>query len=319
MVPDLCVYLRREKVMGMEKKQSARELFLDVLKKMNIKVDILDEFIWFDFQDMGFDAVEDKTDRYITLEYMDLRDIGDAENAERMRRIINKVSKNFDVVISSSIKYIHYRRKILFIEEIPNLEEYLRAELQELMRAAEMVNEELRMELENENKYAGQYNSKDGEPTETRDLFIQTLKEMDCGYKPWRDKNAINGSIVFDYQTEKWRATFLEGSKRVLIENLYIICGVELNNPDKLKQLREAINNANQEYDATAYYDIDYKTYKMYADVCCTIPFMAEMPNLISYLSSVLSDLFCMYIDIRCEMEDPEEIEDKYHLYQEPS
>ena len=46
---------------------------------------------------------------------------------------------------------------------------------------------------------------------------------------------------------------------------------------------------------------------------------MAEMPNLISYLHSVLNDLSDAYTDIKFEMEDPEEIEDKYHLYQEPS
>ena len=305
----------------MDKEQSAKELFIDTLRKMGIEMDIYnyDNYVWFDYLEMDFDAIEDKSDRYIILEYMDWRELGDAENAERMRRIINKVGRNCDVAISSSVKFIHYRRKILFIEEIPNLEDYLRAELQELKRASEMVNEELQKELENEDKDAWQYYSKDGYPTETRDLFIKTLKEMDCDYKPWRDKNALNGSIVFEYQTEKWRATFYEGSRRVLIENLYSICGVELNNSDKLKRLREFINNVNQERDATAYYDIDYKTYKMYAEVCCTIPFMAEMPHLISYLHSVLSDLYCVYTDIKFEMEEPDEIEDKYHLYQEPS
>ena len=70
----------------------------------------------------------------------------------------------------------------------------------------------------------------------------------------------------------KWRATFFEHSRKVLIENLYSICGVELNKPDKLKKLREAINNANQQYDA---------------------------------LHSVLNDLSDAYTDIKFEMEDP--------------
>ena len=95
-----------------------KELFVDTLKEMGIKMDIYnyDNYVWFDYQDMGFDAIEDKSDRYIILEYMDLRELGDAENAERMRRIFNKVSKNCDVVISSSVKFTRYRRKILFIE-----------------------------------------------------------------------------------------------------------------------------------------------------------------------------------------------------------
>lgn len=294
---------------------------MDTLKEMGIKMDIYnyDNYVWFDYQDMGFDAIEDKSDRYIILEYMDLRELGDAENAERMRRITNKVSKNCDVAISSSVKFTHYRRKILFIEEIPNLEGYLRYELEELIRATEMVNEELQKELAKENKNVGQNDSKDLESTPTKDLFIETITEMDCDYEVWHDKDANYEGIVFDYQTVKWRATFWEYSRKVLIENLYSICGVELNNADKLKRLREAINEANQEYDATAIYDIDYKRYKMYAEVSRTIPFMAEIPHLISYLHSVLDDLGNAYTDIKFEMEEPDEIEDKYHLYQEPS
>ena len=303
----------------MDSEQSARKLFLKTLKKLGVKVDILDEFIWFDYQDMGFDAGEDKSDRYITLEHMELKDLGDAENAERMRRIINKVGRNCDVVISLNLKYIHYRRKILFIEEIPNLEDYLRAEFQELMRAIDMFNEELQKELAKENKNVGQNDSKDLESTPTKDLFIETITEMDSEYEVWHNKDTSFESIVFDYQTVKWRATFFEYSRKVLIENLYSICGVELNNADKLKRLREFINDVNQEYDATAFYDVDYKRYKMYAEVGCTIPFMSEMPHLISYLHSVLDDLSSAYTDIKFEMEEPDEIEDKYHLYQEPS
>ena len=303
----------------MEKEQSARKLFLKTLKKLGVKVDFLDEFMWFDYQDMGFDSVEDKSDRYITLEHMELKDLGDTENAERMRRIINKVGRNCDVVISLNLKYIHYRRKILFIEEIPNLEDYLRAEFQELIRAIEMLNEELQKELAKENKNVGQNDSNDQKSTPTKDLFIETITEMDCEYEVWHEKDSNYESIVFDYQALKWRATFFEYSRKVLIENLYSVCGVELNNPDKLKRLRDAINNANQEYDATAFYGVDYKRYKMYAEVVCTIPFMAEIPHLISYLHSVLNDLGSAYADIKFEMEDPDEIEDKYHLYQEPS
>lgn len=301
--------------------QSAKELFIDTIKKMDIKMDIYnyDDYVWFDYKEMGFDAIEDKSDRYIILEYMDLRELGDAENAERMRRITNKVSKNCDVAISSSVKFTHYRRKILFVEEIPNLEDYLRAELEELIRASEMVNEELQKELEKENKTIEQNGSKSLGSTPTKDLFIETITEMDSEYEVWHEKNSNFESIVFDYQTVKWRATFFEYSRKVLIENLYSICGVELNNADKLKRLREAINEANQEYDATAIYDIDYKRYKMYAEVSRTIPFMAEIPHLISYLHSVLDDLGNAYTDIKFEMEEPDEIEDKYHLYQEPS
>ena len=59
----------------MDKIQSAKELFVDTLKEMGIKMDIYnyDNYVWFDYQYMGFYAIEDKSDRYIILEYMDLR------------------------------------------------------------------------------------------------------------------------------------------------------------------------------------------------------------------------------------------------------
>ncbi len=305
--------------MKMEKKQSARELFLDTLKNMGIKMDLYnyEDYIWFDYQDRTFDGIEDKNDRYITLEYMTLRDLGDAKNAERIYRIINKVGKACDVVISSNVHYTHYRRKILFVEEIPNIEDYLRTEIQELIRATEMVDEELQKELEHDK--AGKSEQKDGESDPTRDLFIQTITELDCDYEMWHDEYAEYDSIVFGYHTEKWHATFLEYSKKVLIENLHNMCGVELSDRDKVKRLREVINKANQEHNATAFYEIDYSKNKMFAEVRCTIPFMAEIPQLITYLDSVMSDLYWTCVDISCEMEDPEDIEDNWDLHQEPS
>ena len=132
----------------MERKHLARELFLKTLTNMGIKYEIDDgQIIWFDYQGMGFDAEEDKNGRYVTLEYIDLKSFGNIGEVIRMRRIINKVSKKSNVVITSSIKSTHYSRNILFVKEIPDIENYLRTELQMLIYAYEMVNIELQNEL----------------------------------------------------------------------------------------------------------------------------------------------------------------------------
>ena len=79
----------------MERIHSAKDLFLKTLINMGIKYEThnYEDTIWFDFQDMDFEAEEDKEGKYITLEYMDWKELHDAEEALRMRRVINKVQQ----------------------------------------------------------------------------------------------------------------------------------------------------------------------------------------------------------------------------------
>ena len=300
----------------MERIHSAKELFLNTLINMGIKYEShnYEDTIWFDYQDMDFEAEEDKGGRYITLEYMDWKELHDAEEALRMRRIINKVNRNSDVVISTTVKFTYYRRKILFIEEIPNIEDYLRSELQELMRVYKMVNEAL--QKDNENEKSGKWQPIDIESTQTKDLFIKTIREMGCDYEPWKDEESRCESIVFDYQTETYRATFFEVTKKVLLENHYSLYNVALNDMDKVNQLREVVNKVNQEHDAVTVYTIDCVTNKMYAEASHTVPFMAEIPNLLTYLHSILNDLYFVRMDIKCEME-ADEIEEQWIMDRE--
>lgn len=295
----------------------ARELFLKTLTKMGIKYSSssAEDFIWFDYLDVDLEAEEDKDDRYITLEYMYLRDLHNAEEATRMRRIINKVNCKSDVVISCTVKFTKFRRKILFIEEIPNIEDYLRAELQEVIRAYELFNEELQKEL-SKNNNTEESNSYDIFSTQTKDLFIKTITEMGCDYEKWENDYSSFESIVFDYQTEKYRATFLEHSRKVLIENHVSLYNVELSDMEKVNQLREVVNKVNQEHDAVTVYTIDCVTNKMYAEASHTVPFMAEIPNLLTYLHSILNDLYLVRMDIKCEIE-ADEIEEQWIMDRE--
>lgn len=85
---------------------------------------------------------------------------------------------------------------------------------------------------------------------------------------------------------------------------------------NKVKQLREVVNKVNQEHDATTVYTIDYVTNKMYAETGYTMPFMAEMPGLTTYLHSVLDDINWVRMDIKCEME-ADEIEEQWIMDRE--
>jgi hypothetical protein len=268
---------------------------------------------------MGFDAEEDKNGRYVTLEYIDLKSFDNIREVIRMRRIINKVSKKSNVVITSSIKSTHYSRNILFVKEIPDIENYLRTELQMLICAYEMVNIELQNELGKEKMNTDKRVINHDNPTQTKELFIKNITEMDCKYEVWKNKDSDLESIVFEYHNEKYRATFFDYKKEVLIENHFNIYGVDLSDLSKVGHLRELINNINQEYDVTAVYTIDNESHKMYANISRTIPFMEEMPQLISYLDSVLDQLSDAKFDIVSEMEEAEEIEKMENLHQEPN
>ena len=142
---------------------------------------------------------------------------------------------------------------------------------------------------------------------------------MDCKHEVWKNKNSDLESIVFEYHNEKYRATFFDYKKEVLIENHFNIYGVDLSDLSKVGHLRELINNINQEYDVTAVYTIDNESHKMYANISRTIPFIEEMPQLISYLDSVLDQLSDAEFDIVSEMEEAEEIEKMGDMHQEPN
>lgn len=307
----------------MEKKQSARELFLNTITKMGIKYEIDEDngkTIWFDYlyMEMLF-AEEDKDNRYINLEYIDLKELNDGEDVKRMQRIINKVSEISNIVITSRIKRTHYRRKILFIKEIPNIEAYLRTEIQELISTYEMVKSEFQEELKKEGKKIFKRDPLDKDSTQTRDLFIKTITDMDCQYETWEDEESPLECIVFEFHGMKYRAKFLEYSREVIIENHYNLYSVELSNLNKVNQLRDVINKVNLDYNIPTTYYINNESGKMEADASCVIPFMEEMPQLIHYLHDALDQLSDVEFFIKDEMEAAEEIEKMGYLNQEPN
>lgn len=317
--PNFCVYLPQKKLLEMKKIQSTRELILNTLTNMAIKYEIDEEgdFICFEYQGMEFDAFEDKNNGFITLRYINLEYSGKTEDLIRRRRIINKVSKTINVVIYTKSGATIYNRNILFIKEIPEIEDYLQSQLQELKRAYEMVNNAIQKELEKDKKSMCQRVSKD--EAQTKELFIKTILELDYEYEPWKNEDSTLDGILFENGGEKFRATFYDYFREVVIENHYATYSVELSDLKKVKYLCEAVNKANHEYDITTTYTIENESNKIYAASHCIIPIMAEMPKLLSYLRSVLDSFYDVQFFIEDEMKEAEEIEKLGDLHQNPN
>lgn len=304
----------------MENKQTTRELILNTLTNMGIKYEIdEDDFICFEYQGMEFDALEDKDNDFITLRYIKLEYNGETEDLIRRRRIINKVSKTINVVIYTKYGATFYSRNILFIKEIPEIEDYLRSQLQELKRAYEMVNDALQKELEKEKMSTCQKGYRDEVSAQTKELFIKSILELDYEYEPWKNEDSTLDSILFENGGEKFRATFYDYLREVVIENHYATYSVELSDLKKVKHLCEAINKANHEYNIITTYTIENESNKIYAASHCIIPFMAEMPQLLSYLRSMLDSFYDVKIFIEDEMKEAEEIEKLRDLHQDPN
>ena len=315
------VYICPEMQLEMEKIQSARELFLNMLTNMGIKYEIDEEgdFICFEYQGMEFDAIEDKGNKFITLRYINLEYHGETEDLIRRRRIINNVSKTSNVVIYTKSGLTFYNRNILFIKEIPEIEDYLRSQLQEVILAYEMVSEALQKEQEKENKIAVQRDSRDVVSAQTKKLFIKTISELNCEYEPWKNEDSTLDSILFEYEGEKFRATFYDYYREVVIENHYATYSVDFSNLKKVKHLCEAVNKANHEYDITTTYTIENESNRIYAASHCIISFIEEMPKLLSYLRSMLDSFYDVKIFIEDEMKEAEEIEKLRDLHQDPN
>ena len=203
--------------------------------------------------------------------------------------------------------------------EIPEIEDYLRSQLQEVILAYEMVSEALQKEQEKENKIAVQRDSRDVVSAQTKKLFIKTISELNCEYEPWKNEDSTLDSILFEYEGEKFRATFYDYYREVVIENHYATYSVDFSDLKIVKHLCEAVNKANHEYDITTTYTIENESNRIYAASHCIISFIEEMPKLLSYLRSMLDSFYDVKIFIEDEMKEAEEIEKLRDLHQDPN
>lgn len=136
-----------------------RDFFLETLRKMGCKYSIEEEkeeeedkAIYFSFQGENFTvyAINESLMVNVWDFHWYQQDVYDLEALSRLKRAINNVNINCHVNIVYCIDKeigklsLHSHQQLLFIQEIPHIEDYLQARLYEFFRA----HRELAVELE---------------------------------------------------------------------------------------------------------------------------------------------------------------------------
>lgn len=138
----------------MEEKEGSRDLFLKTLTKIGCQYELSEEEsdrIFFAYQGENFivDARNDWHFIHIWDTYWGKIELYDIDESSRLRRAINTANLNNAVMTVYTIDEegktmdVHCKRNILFIPEIPEIDQYLRLELSEFFRAHQIVGNEM--------------------------------------------------------------------------------------------------------------------------------------------------------------------------------
>ena len=149
----------------MDMNKGARDLFLETLSKIGCQYELAeeedDDRIFFAYQGEHF-FVNAKNDwRYIQIwdthwEHVELYDI---DEFTRLKKTINGSNLNNSVTTVYTIDEdgknvdVHCKSIILFVPQIPDLEDYLRLELNEFFRAHQYICNEMAKLKEKEEAY----------------------------------------------------------------------------------------------------------------------------------------------------------------------
>lgn len=135
--------------------KGTRELFLATLNRIGCQYQLAneenDERIFFAYQGEHFIANANNTLRFIQLwdthwEHIELYDI---DEFSRLKKVINLANLNNSVMTIYTIDEdaktvdVHCKSTVLFIPEIPDIEDYLKLELNEFFRAHQFVKLEM--------------------------------------------------------------------------------------------------------------------------------------------------------------------------------
>ena len=134
----------------------SRDLLLDTLTSMGCpyQIDDDDDSICFEYHGDDFYAEADNEHPYVSLYYyawtgIDLEDAEDISETVALRNAINEANWKNRVITVYSIDEeekkmnVHGRTEILFIPDIPDIKDYLEAELSRFYRAEHSVTSEL--------------------------------------------------------------------------------------------------------------------------------------------------------------------------------
>lgn len=139
---------------SVENKKGARDLFLDILTNIGCQYQLGeddDNRIFFAYQGEHFFA--DTTNDIMYVHLWDTHwghvDLCDIDEVSRLRKAINTSNLNTAVTTVFTIDEegknldVHSKSTIPFISSMPNLEDYLKVELNEFFRSHQMVGNEM--------------------------------------------------------------------------------------------------------------------------------------------------------------------------------
>ena len=145
----------------MEEKKGTRDLFLETLTKIGCQYEVSEDEdgdINFGYQGEYFVVRTSNKVKYIqiydthwgSVELYDIDEFARLKKAINESNLRNSVTAVYTVNESGNTADVHCKSVILFIPEIPNIEDYLRLELNEYFRVHETVNLEMAKQREQE-------------------------------------------------------------------------------------------------------------------------------------------------------------------------
>ena len=133
---------------------------------------------------------------------------------------------------------------------------------------------------------------------ETRDLVIETLKEMGCDYE---EVNELR--IDFVYQGERF---LVEAKNDCYFINVYDLWWYDLSTCCEVEEfaaMQKAINEVNANASCTVLYTVNQETERIGVHTRKNVLFIRQIPDLKGYLTSVLDDFFKVQRAVLTEIE----------------
>ena len=148
----------------MEQTKGTRDLFLETLSKIGCQYELGEgeedsDKIYFAYQGENFTASASNDGWYVHLwdTYWDHVELYDIDEFARLKKAINMSNLNcatmtvYTIDEAGSNVDVHCKSVIPFIPQIPELENYLRGELNDFFRAHQLVGNEMEKQREAEN------------------------------------------------------------------------------------------------------------------------------------------------------------------------
>ena len=137
---------------------------------------------------------------------------------------------------------------------------------------------------------------------ETRDLVLETLREMGCEYEEGTEgENDIR--IFFTYQGERF---MIEADNECYFINIYDLWWHHMStycDVDEFATMQKTINQINAKASCTVLYTINQEAEEIGVHSKKNMLFVRQIPGLKDYLVSVLNDFYNIRRDVLIEIE----------------